>query len=214
MNLHKAKSKADWYYVKKEDRNFWQKTAAASGGILAPANAVTLTGAILVLAGLVQISDKLTLGAILFIVIGRLADIADGYVANKTGTKSPLGEVLDVTADKVLALATVTVLLFTSLVPVLILGLVAAQSLANGFISIYAKSSFGLTIHPAQSGKLAVAASWTVLASYLFYHLLEDGNNAFAPALLLLAWLFFAAFVYFGVSSTISYYKQLPGNRS
>lgn len=208
MQLHKTEAEADWHYVKPQDRNKWQRLAAASKGVLTPANAITVAGALLVLAGLARLSETVTAAAILLIIFGRLADMADGFVADKTGTKSPLGETLDATADKLLALAAVVTLLFTGLLPLLILGIIILQSALNSVISVYVRIK-GSVVHPTRSGKLAAAAAWTVIVFYLFYHLFEDKNSVLAESSLLFAWLIFAGFVYFGGLATFSYYKQV-----
>ncbi len=207
MRLHKTEAQADWFYVAPQDRNRWQNAAAASKGILTPGNAITAAGALLVLVGLIQLSENVTQGAILLIAFGRFADLADGFIADKTGTKSPLGEAVDASADKLLAFAAVITLLVSGLVPVLILAVIILQNVLNSLISIYgrAKSS---TIHPTRSGKLAAAATWAAIVFYLFYYFFKDAGAGPPGACLFLAWLTFAAFVYFGAVSTFSYYKQ------
>lgn len=205
LSLHKTAPKAEWHYVKPQDRNTWQKLAASTKGILAPANFITLAGAFAVFAGLFQLFGKVTTGAILLIIAGRLADIADGYVADKTATKSPLGEILDVSTDKTLALAAVIVLLLNNLAPVLILTVIFLHVLINSAISIYGKIR-GANLHPSLSGKLANAAVWATLGFYLSSHLL-DGISA--TACLGVAWIAFIIFVYLASISTFYYYKQL-----
>lgn len=208
LNLHESQLKADWEYVQKEDRNAWQAAAAKTKGLVGPANFVTLAGAIMVIVGLASLYHNVTIWALILIGLGRLADVADGYVAAYTGTKSPIGAEIDAGTDKILALLALIVFILAGLAPLLILALIGLQAIANTLISIYAKVKRGRIIPVSQDGKLASAISWVVLVFYPLYLLLEENNPAYSWIFLVLAWVSFFGFLYFGLRATQDYYKQ------
>ena len=51
MNLHRA-IRSDWSDVPTQERSFWQRLAARSHGVIAPANIISILGALLVVIGL------------------------------------------------------------------------------------------------------------------------------------------------------------------
>src|SRR4051794_15939162 len=100
LDLHHA-SEADWKRLPAAERNSWQRLAARTQGIVTPANLISLGGAAVVFYGLYLIAHSQIVTGILTVLAGRAADIIDGYIAHRTGTKSPLGEAVDVTIDKI-----------------------------------------------------------------------------------------------------------------
>lgn len=66
-----------------------------------PANAVTLIGTVVTLAGALRLN---TVSGLVFVIAGRLCDVIDGPLARRTHT-SHFGAVLDATADKITGLA-------------------------------------------------------------------------------------------------------------
>lgn len=207
IQLHRVGEKADWEAVNPKDRNNWQKMAANTYGLATPANIVTLVGAVLVLKGLWMLSSSLTFTPILLIAFGRLADIADGIIADKTGTKSSVGEAFDAIVDKILALATIIVLAANNLVPILLIIVIGLQALLNSLASAYAKSK-GKTIHPSFNGKIAAVSSWLSVVLFLLSKYKPE------PILSTLGWVLFAVFVCFGSISTFNYFKELNGDKN
>src|SRR5260370_1427998 len=109
MNLHHA-DKPDWEKQPPDSWNVWQRLAARTQGVITPANFVSLAGVAMVITGLVLITVNSVLLGTLLVIIGRMADILDGIVAEMTHTKSPLGELIDATIDKMILLAAIVVL--------------------------------------------------------------------------------------------------------
>jgi phosphatidylglycerophosphate synthase len=162
MALHRTTGKPDWAVIKSSDRNPLQKLAAQTSGVITPGNILTLIGLMCVVAGLMLIlREKLSFGLIL-LAFGRLLDIADGYVADMTGTKSPLGENLDAGFDKLATLFTVILLPFASITPWWnVVALFLPQLLITGFA--FNRMISGRKLHPVQSGKLSMALLWLAL---------------------------------------------------
>jgi phosphatidylglycerophosphate synthase len=103
------------------------------------------------------------LGAV-FIITGRLCDLIDGWLADRTGTKSPLGEAVDATADKLGTAATIIVLPLAGLMPIeLAIALVVPQA-AIAVMALFARRR-GRGLHPSRWGKLSMAAATAALAA-------------------------------------------------
>src|SRR6478609_9535796 len=107
MKLHRVTGKADWENVALGERTFFQKIASYSSGVLTPANIVSLLGLSMVVFGLVLLLQGQSWAGVALLVIGRLLDIVDGAVAEATGTKSPLGEIVDASFDKLSTVLTI-----------------------------------------------------------------------------------------------------------
>lgn len=212
LNLHRTGAKADWEDVTPADRNAWQKLAASSRGILTPANAVSLAGAGLVLTGLIGLMNDLSLQNILLIIIGRLADFLDGYIADKTGTKSPLGETIDAGIDKLLAFAAIAGLWAAGLVPVAILALIFVHSVFNSLVGVAGKAG-RRGLNPSREGKLATAASWGVLIFYPLYSLLKEDYLALSLLSLSAAYITLVLFVLLGAQSMKIYYNKFQSGK-
>lgn len=156
--LHTAK-KADWEKTSRSHYNVWQKTASRSRGVVTPANFISVAGGFLAIYGLSVILDEKIVTGLVLLTLARLADLADGIVAEQTKTKSPLGETVDASIDKVVVAATLIVLGALELVPWIIIIIVALQNLANVLISIIAKLR-DRTIHPSRpSGEVSTIST-------------------------------------------------------
>lgn len=173
MNLHRTSGVPDWANVKAADRNIFQKMAAATKGIASPANIITVIGLGIVVYGLVAIMQQQFWMGLAFLAIGRLLDIVDGLVAEATHTKSPLGELFDAVADKIGTVLTIVVLLFTGIVPWLVIaGLIVPQIFIT-LVILYKKSK-GIGVHPTRQGKLSMAAAWAGIVGLLLAKALHD----------------------------------------
>lgn len=202
--LHTAK-KADWEKTTRDSYNRWQKTAAGSHGILTPGNLISLAGGFLALYGLwVILNDDVVTGLVL-LTLGRFADLADGIVAEQTKTKSPLGETVDASIDKIVVAATLIILGALELVPWIIIIIVALQNLANVLISIVAKLR-DRTIHPSRIGKVSAAFSWVTIILYPLGDWLKQDNSPTAGNLLIaIAIACFFIYIVMGLRATLSY---------
>lgn len=210
LNMHTAGKKADWNLVKPKKRNFWQKLAVSTRGVITPANIVSGVGAVLVVIGFMQFGNGVTLQGLVLIATGRIADIADGYVAHVTGTKSPLGEAIDTIIDKLTILFGLVVIIIFNLLPALFIAAIIVQSLINSIASLIGRRR-GVAIHPSQYGKLATFLAWFTIISYLLYSLVDERTHATALSgtVLALSYLSFIFFVLLAIHSTASYLNQL-----
>ena len=166
MQLHRAGERADWDGIPSNNHNGWQRLAARTYGIATPGNAATFIGFTLVLGGCWQlVGGKLWLGLIL-IFIGRSFDLVDGWLAEATGTKSPLGRGLDALIDKLGSLAALIALLATQLVPTwLLIGIFVLQFVTS-LLSI-AFQLEGKPRQPTREGKVGTAIYWVCIFGYV-----------------------------------------------
>ena len=166
MKLHRTTGKPDWFAVKPEARNTWQRFAAATKSVVTPGNAVSLVGLLIVFEGMFMLLDDRPTTGLWLIVGGRFCDIVDGFVADHTGTKSPLGEAVDATFDKIGALGILVAVGIEHIVPWWAVGLIGLQNAANSVIA-YAGWRRRLAIQPVLSGKLSTAFQWLALSCFL-----------------------------------------------
>lgn len=162
MRLHRAGRKPQWATLRLRNRNYWQKLAAATAGIVTPANVISIIGLVLVLAGLADIYADNVWRGLALIAVGRVLDIVDGIVAEETGTKSPLGEALDATVDKLeLAVALPLLVVVSILAPWQAISL-ASLHLVNAACAVMAKF-VGKTLHTSRLGKYAISLQWIAI---------------------------------------------------
>jgi phosphatidylglycerophosphate synthase len=166
MDLHRTQSQAEWTYVEPEDQNTWQKLADKTNGIITPGNAISVAGAMAVGSGLLDISHGKTTSGLFKIGAGRYADIVDGKVADKTGTKSPIGEGVDAVIDKIELGAALPVLLSKEIITKTAFGSILGLNLANAGVSAVAKHR-KTEIHPSKAGKLATFGQWMAIGFYM-----------------------------------------------
>ena len=159
MNLHRTTGRPDWDQITPANRNVWQKLAATSRGWLTPGNVLTLIGLVIVIIGLHWLMAAHYWLALTALLVGRCFDLLDGWAAEVTGTKSPLGEILDAASDKIGTLLTLGAASLISVGPWwLLLGL-ALPHLIIAAIS-YAANRRGRRLHPSRLGKISMAAAW------------------------------------------------------
>jgi phosphatidylglycerophosphate synthase len=206
MKLHRAARKPEWTRISQRRRNLWQQLAASTKGVVTWGNLLTFVGFVLVVVGLVAlIQQRYWLGTwILF--VSRLCDIADGWAAELTGTKSPLGEALDAGFDKISVLLTVIVLLACSIIPVWVVLALVLPHLVIAIISAMAIRR-GRRLHPSGSGKISMTLGWFTLGGFVLMKALELGmTSAFA-------WVMYAltiCSVVAGLQAAFGYVKQKP----
>lgn len=166
MQLHRTTGQPDWEAVPTAERNYWQQHAARTNGWLTPANIASVIGLLIVLFGLGELLAKHYVVCIVCLAVGRLTDIVDGWLADRTGTKSPLGERMDATIDKIGVFLAFIVFF---IVPVgngwLVLALLLPQVAAT-ILSLVAVRQ-GRHLHPSRIGKLTAVAIWSSLVGLL-----------------------------------------------
>lgn len=183
--MHRSKKVADWDNTAAEERNLWQKLAYRSYGTLTPANFVSLIGGVLVIYGLILILNAEIVSGLLLLTIGRVADLLDGLIAEYTKTKSPLGEVIDAVADKLVIAFAVIVFAAIELVPWPIVALIAVQNVFNGLAGIISRVR-KIRLHPSKYGKYSTALAWVTLIFYPFGQWIKDNENSSTGVILII----------------------------
>jgi phosphatidylglycerophosphate synthase len=166
VKLHHTSGSPDWASIAPEARTSLQRIAAATQGIVTLPNFLSVGGFVLVCGGLLYISGDKLLAGVVAIAAGRLCDLLDGGVAERTGTKSPVGEAVDAGCDKLGALATLVVLGAEGIVPWWAVGLIGAQNVANGIIGIVGWQRH-THLHPVRAGKLSTALEWAAFLCFI-----------------------------------------------
>lgn len=202
MRLHRAKKQADWARVAKRRRNGWQRLAQASGGLLTIGNGLTLIGLLAVLAGLFYISVGSYWHGAVLLFAGRLCDLLDGWLAEQTATKSPLGESFDAGADKLATAAALVVLPLSGTMPFAVAAIlvISQLSIAGGY---WLGRRRAVRLHPSAAGKLSMAAAWLCVG--LFVVSQASGGPGLLPSL---AWLAGLVSSLLAVWAAAAYYKQ------
>lgn len=208
MNLHHADDRPDWEKRPPADRNFWQHLAAATNGVITPANLLSFAGFIVACAGLFKIARAdFWVGAIL-LVIGRLADAVDGLTAEATGTKSTLGESVDAGLDKAIAFIALAVLTAAHIIPWWIAAPIALLNIWNVFMTWYGEGR-AIHVQPSRNGKWAAFGYWASISFFVAarLHIVPD------------AWLLWPAYIVaFGalvLGAIAAYgYLQVAGGRT
>jgi phosphatidylglycerophosphate synthase len=199
MDLHRAGSAPDWEQKADDDWNYWQRAAAASGGILTPGNFLTGLGLVITIWGLVLLGEDHFVTGTIALAVGRFCDIADGWAAGTTGTKNPFGETLDALVDKLATFLTLIVFFVLSIAPRSAIILLVLPQLAGAVAVLYHRRR-KTRLHPAVAGKLGMAFAWFSLIGFTLSH--GVGNTA-SEALYVSAW------VLAGISVSLSGYAAL-----
>ncbi len=166
MNLHRSSEKPDWEQIPASEHTLIHKIAAATHGLLTPPNLITVIGLGIVVWGLLNILQEAYWTGLLLLAVGRLLDVADGLVADFTGTKSPTGEIFDAAADKIGTLLTIIVIIFANITYWwIIVALIIPQIIIP--IVIFYKKQKGIGVHPTLAGKLSMALTWVGIVGVL-----------------------------------------------
>jgi phosphatidylglycerophosphate synthase len=166
MDLHRTSAKPDWELIPGSERTAVQRLAAATNGYFTPANLITIVGLGIVIAGSIVLLYELYWLGLALLAIGRLLDIADGLIADKTGTKSPLGEIFDAAADKFGTLITIVAIILANItLPWIIIALIIPQIIIP--IVIFYKKRKGIDVHPTLAGKLSMGLTWAGIIGLL-----------------------------------------------
>ena len=182
----------------------WQDVAARTGGLVTPGNVITIVGFVVSLLGLVLISGGFYWLGLLVVAMGRLCDVLDGMVAEYTHTKSPFGEMLDASIDKIITVATLVALLVFGIVPWPVAALVFLPNVSNTMLTVAAQSR-GVRLHPSKDGKLAMAFGWVSLLGFILAAAEQNYTNGLSTVSYALG---IVSFIY-GVRSTAGYLREL-----
>lgn len=166
MDLHRTTGTPDWETIADDKRTAAQKLAAATGGIVTPPNIISVVGLGMVLYGLVALLQQEHWLGLVLLVVGRLLDIVDGVVAQKTGTKSPLGESIDASIDKIGTLLTVIVLYMATISQWWLITALLLPQVLISLVILY-KRFKKKSVHPTLAGKLSMGALWVAIAGLI-----------------------------------------------
>lgn len=195
------KDKPDWEYINRDRLTRWQSVALTSHGVITPANIISILGLVLVAVGSIYIyHSNISMGLIL-ILTGRAMDLIDGLVAEYTKTKSPFGEIVDTSCDKlgivILIVTAYTLDLFTA--PLLVT-LVLHHGFTALFSVLFARR---YNIHTTPIGKYAMFGSWAIIIFALY-------ATAYESSLLhILVNVCTAAYITVALAACASYYLEL-----
>ncbi|MDB5162655.1 MAG: CDP-diacylglycerol--glycerol-3-phosphate 3-phosphatidyltransferase [Candidatus Saccharibacteria bacterium] len=166
MSLHRASKKPDWESIPAAEQTSFQRIAANSGGVLTPANLITVIGFAIVIYGLTFIMSGHYWIGLLLLAFGRLLDIADGLVAEGTGTKSHLGEIFDAAADKIGTLLTILVFVVAGITSWWVIAALVIPQIIIPLVILYKKQK-GIAVHPTRPGKVSMALTWVGIVGLL-----------------------------------------------
>ncbi len=164
--LHHLKDgKNDWDGLADHEMNFLQKVAKKTRGIVTAANAITITGTILAMNGLMDIATGDKALGVAKIGAGRLCDVADGEIAELTDTKGNVGRVLDPTVDMVQLGVGLPVLVSSELMPLAAAAIVGAPKAATAVSSVVGFFR-GKKPYVPEEAKLGTTAIWTGMGAF------------------------------------------------
>jgi phosphatidylglycerophosphate synthase len=209
MNLHRIKGKPDWERTAESKLNYWQQLAEQTHGVVTPANAATIAGLVVVIVGLFEVAEKAYLAGLIILFIGRCFDILDGMLAQTTHTKSPLGERLDATVDKISTGLTFIAFYFCHIVSwwvIVLLLIPQAKTAILTFIAL--KDNFHL--HPSLRGKLSMASMWLTLVGFLSLKVFTTCGHT---TLRFLSYLLVVLSVALGLAAVVGYLLEIIRNR-
>lgn len=175
MELHRASKIPDWENIPTEEQNIFQKVAAKTRGFVTPGNAVSVAGLLLTHRGLNDIKYGDTVSGTAKVAIGRAMDVVDGYVADKTGTKSSIGEKFDATIDKILMADALWLLQKKDIIPSRAVLLIGAQNMVNTVASGVAMLRSN-ELHSSREGKIATAMQWAAIGGYCIDSISGSGS--------------------------------------
>jgi phosphatidylglycerophosphate synthase len=202
MNLHRALAH-EWTDIPAGQQNSWQRLATRTHGTVTPGNIISVIGFLLVIAGSLLFLTDSQLAGLALILIGRFADLLDGFIANATGTKSPVGEAVDAFVDKLGALIVLIAITVTGYLPVVAAGLILLNNLGSVGVFALARQRNG-RVHPTAVGKIGTALEWLAVPLFVGAH----AYDATYSYLLIIAWLTLTISLIMGVVATVQYVKQ------
>lgn len=172
MDLHRTTGQPDWENISANKRTTIQRIAFATNGIITPPNVITIIGLVIVLFGIFALLTGDYWTGLIALTVGRLLDIVDGVIAQRTGTKSPLGELLDASVDKVGTVLTIIAFYVTGISWWWLITLLLLPQIFITIVSFY-KRAQKKKIHPTRTGKLSMATLWASLVGLLLVKALE-----------------------------------------
>jgi len=202
MKLHAPHTKPDWELTGPQKVTLWQRLALRTNGLITPANVLSITGVGLVLWGAWQLGlDRRWLFGVCLVAIGRCFDVLDGYVAERTKTKSRLGGAIDVICDKLAMLTILIAAVYAHLVWPWFVGLLV---LYNVYLAYFGALQGRVhRIYPNSFAKLASFVSWLAIFVSIFHSKEDSFWFAFGTFIAICLWATLA------VMAIRAYHRQL-----
>jgi len=209
MKLHYAGSNADWDAIAPADRTFLQRLAAYSHGVLTLGNGISAIGLSLVVFGLFIMSSGDLWWGLGYLFVGRLADILDGTIAERTGTKGPVGEVVDASFDKIAAVVVLVCFVYHGWLPVVPLVCVALQVLASSVLAFAARVR-RVELHVSAKGKIAAIFTWAVLLLFAAASASDHmGHRGAYVVLTVIGYVLALIYIFLGSIAIAEYFRQV-----
>lgn len=166
--MHRSEEEAEWHSIPTSEWNKFQIFADKHGEWATPANLISGIGAVLTVSGLILLGSNNSSNAVAGVAaigFGRAMDVLDGFVAAKTGTKSPTGEKVDAGVDSALMIGALAILMNNDTFPVA-QGLATAAVTATKIAFTAIAGRKNNEIHTSRAGKLGVFGLWGGIGSY------------------------------------------------
>lgn len=209
MDLHRTSNVPEWVEVPAVRRNSWQRVASRTYGVVTIGNFLSIIGLLSIPYGLSLVHQGRFVPAAAVLGIGRIFDLLDGWAADRTGTKSPLGEKIDASFDKVSTGAVVLGLMVLGVLPVAVVIILVAP---HAVIAVLVLAAFvkGRQFHPSRAGKFSMALLWAVI---LMYVLAAASDGSVAHAVRSMAGVVLSAATILGIAALAGYSRELLQDR-
>lgn len=209
FNLHRPEGGlADWEHIPAEERNTFQTVAASTRGVITPANALDVAALCLLENGLYDIRRGHYNTGTLKLAGAIGEDALNGMVADKTGTKSPLGELIDAGGDLFRSTRMLSVLAKEDFVPGWVAQAILARKAVNGLATGVAKLR-GVETHVTKAGKFAETAQNAMILSSVGRKLsLLNGREKLAQCAAAALVVSTTAFIGYGTFSAVDYWRS------
>lgn len=184
-----------------------QDIAARTRGVVTPANAVSVAGCALAVAGASRME---TFGGALAMSVGRSLDIMDGTIARATGTTSPTGEAVDAVLDKAALAVMCCQAIRKNIVPKTVVAAIAAQNAANAAMTLVDRYRHPTCsgLHVSREGKHAMFAQNLSIGLFCLSEV-SAAPTALRKGLRALGWAAAAAATAKGIQASVGYYAEL-----
>lgn len=143
--------------------------------ILTPANAITLAGLLVTLAGSFYLDS--TLGLVL-VLIGRSLDLVDGPVARATKT-TKFSVFFDPTADKIALAGIIAAVIYYDMAPLPVVLYIIAQNLVVSILSIIAQKR-QVAVGALIPGKLNLFFQTVAIFLFVIAHIFHQNWSSIA----------------------------------
>ncbi len=209
MNLHRSKGASDYEGLPYDELNCHQKLGRKSNGILTLANVVSLAGLVISSSGIKDCYQGNYKKGVAKIASGRLLDILDGFVADKTKTKSELGARLDAGTDKILMAEALIGLGSKQILSNIVVASFATQNGANVLSTyLYLKNHNNKDPQSSREGKLTTTFQWLTIGGFVVNELLEDQGRNKSSTLEVINWTNFVISNVIGTKASLNYFHD------